>query len=140
MGYGSAAGSREGLIALLEQQSMVCGMFAGCYTDAAASMNFMVEDLGDYRSLDEETYRELSRGSLAQALMAQGYANVEVTARTFLVSGKEMIGFSITASVGDFTLYMVDILVKVDRYMGVLTISTSSEESTNAAVSFLKLL
>ncbi len=140
MGYDSAYASREGLFALLDEQGSACCMYAGSYVDLAASMNFMVEDLGDYQALSVETYRMLSRGNLAQALESQGFANVTVVERTFSVSGQELIGFAITGSIGDFTLYMVDVLMKVDQYMGVLTLASSSEESTNEAVGFLKLV
>ena len=78
MGYSSEYASREGLATLLEQSSAACTMFAAATDDAAWSMNLMVQDLGIYRQLDEQTIFDLSKGVLTETLTQKGFSNVQL--------------------------------------------------------------
>ena len=140
MGYAEKYASREGLMALFKEQNNVCGMFAAAKDDPTASMNFMVEDLGVYQYLDEGGYRDLAKDQLAPSLQTQGFSNVEVLEKTFTVAERELVGLTVTASMGSSQFYMLDVLFKADRYMGVLTVASSSVEKTNECLDFLTFL
>ena len=140
MGYDSQYASREGLAALLEKESAVCGMFAVATNDPTWTANLMIQDLGIYRYLDEKTYLSYAKGDLAGALEPQGYTDVQVTETTFQMAGQEHAGAVLTAKLGTLEMYMIVVLAKGDRYIGSLTVASFSKEKTEEVLSYVKPL
>ena len=138
MGYDQAYASREGLSALLAQQSNVCAMYAAATDDPSANVNFMVEDLGPYQYLEERAYYSLAEESLTQVLQAQGFNDVTSTPQTFLVAGREHEGGMLTGSLGAYQLCMYSIPIKSGKYMGALSIAMSSQAGADQVLSFFE--
>ena len=138
MGYDSQYASREGLAALLQQESFVCAMIASAASDPAWTMNLVVAELGMYRYLDEKTLLTLSEESCIEAVKAQGISNVQLTESVFQLAGAEHAGAVLTGNVGAYQMYMIVVLVKGERYMGSLTVTASSQEKAESTLDFFK--
>lgn len=141
MGYPAEYASREGLASVLAQTSGVCAMFASATDDAVWNANLMIQDLGAYSYLDEQTYFNYSKDELAGALQPQGFTNIQVTESSFRLVGKEHVGAVLTADLGDFHLYMIVTVIKAETgYMGTLTVAAASREKAEAVLGYFEPL
>lgn len=140
MGYESAFASREGLSDLLKEQSGVCAMYAAARDDPGSNMNFMVVDMGDYAHLDEGGYLDLIEDSLVQSLTAQGVSDVTLTRRTFSLAGQERQGAVMTGRLGSYTMYLTDIFLKADHYIGALAVAAYGPETVEALLALFESL
>lgn len=136
MGYDSQYASRKGLSTLLERDSLVCAMYAAATDDPAWNASLMVQDLGIYRSLDEQTFFDLAKNSLTDSLTAQGYTNLQMTPATFLLAGTEHVGADLTGNMGLLQVHLILVLLKGERYMGSLTVAALTKEKAEEVLAF----
>ena len=141
MGYPAEYASREGLASVMEQTANVCAMFASATDDSACNVNLMVQDLGAYSFLDEQTYFNYSKGELAGALQLQGFTNVQMMESSFRLAGKEHVAAVLTADLGDFHMYMIVMIIKVQEgYLGSLTVAAGSQEKAEEVLGYFEPL
>lgn len=141
MGYPAEYASREGLASVMEQASGVCAMFASATDDTAWNANLMVQDLGAYSYLDEQTYLNYSKGELAGALQPQGFTNIQVTESSLRLADKEHAAAVLTADLGDFHMYMIVMIIKAQAgYMGTLTVAAGSQGKAEAVLGYFEPL
>ena len=138
MGYDRAYASREGLAALLERDSYVCVMYCEGKDDSSMNANLMIQDLGAYDYISEQTFFEMTKDSFGEALKPQGFTNIQVTETTFELADREHVGAVLTADIGALEMYMVIVVVKADRYMGLLTVGSLDREKTEAVLGFFE--
>ena len=139
MGYDSKYASREGLATLLSQNSAVCGMYA-VSSDTTSNANLMVQDLGIYRSLDEATFLDLAKDGLTGALSSVGYTDIQMTQSSFQLAGKQHVGAVLTGKLGYIQMHMIVVLVKGDRYMGSLTVASTTKEKAESFLTYCQPL
>lgn len=136
MGYESQYASRQGLRQLLEQDSTVCTMFANASDDASWTANLTVQDLGIYRSLDENTFFDLAKDGLIEAQKAQGFTDVQLTKSSFQLAGQDHVGAVMTGKMGLLQTHMILVLVKGDRYLGSLTAAAFTQQKAEEVLQY----
>ena len=134
--YDSQYASRDGLNQLLSQKSFVTAMMAEASDNAGTNANLVVQDLGIYRSLDEQTYFAMAKSTLTQPLENQGYTDLTLTEGTFQLAGKDHVGATVTGSMGLMKMSMIYVMIKGDRYMGLLCVASLNEENAKAALAY----
>lgn len=136
MGYASQYGSRQGLATLLSQTASACGMYATATDDAVWTAHLVVQDLGIYKSLDEQTLFDLTKEGISESLKGQGYTNIQLDKTTFQLAGKDHVGGVLTADLGFIQTHMIVVLVKGDRFMGSLTVASLTEDKAREVLGY----
>lgn len=98
------------------------------------SLNIVIQDLnsaGSSMDLNEETYVDLAKGQMKEALSSIGYEDVSLEQSTITIAGKEHASLAISATVQSIPLYEKQVYIKVGEYMGVITAASYNEDRTD---------
>lgn len=117
---------REDLLRVLENKGVVCVM-AAAGPSGSTSVNFVMEDLKNNAYLDEWGYYEIAQNTFGSTLSANGFYDIEMMASTVQVAGKEHVCVEVTAKAVGKVVHAGMVLMKLDQYMGVMTIYAATD-------------
>ncbi len=140
MDYSVDYASREGLARLLKETTAACCMMATTEDDPNSTVHLMVQDLGLYRYLDEQTFFNAIKEGLSNALTSLGFADVKTSQQTFRLADKEYVVLDAEGTKNNITEHSLFMYFISDNVTGVLTIKSSSKENAMAILDFLQPL
>lgn len=129
----------EDLAQAMLDSGVVYDMYASTQ-EGLVTASLAVENMGlVYGSLiNEDTYVSISIGQLPAALESMGLTNVTAEAGTVEFAGQEHAAVLVHGVLNGVDFYETMVCIKVDRYMGVVTVSCYYEDITENVLSLFQ--
>ena len=123
----------ESLANILSTAGSMCDMYALSLDGTGDNLNITIEDLGIAYGivLDEERYLDIGAKNLENTLLSMGITNVQIEKESFFFAGEERFSALLTAEFNGRPMYERMILIKVDRFMGLVTSFSFDEGRIN---------
>ncbi len=123
----------ESLAEALSTAGSMCDMYAVALDGGGDNVNITIEDLGILYgiALDEEKYLEIGLKNLEGSLGQMGITNIRVEKETFPFAGGDRFSALIKADFNGKPMYERMVLLKVGRYMGLVTSFSFDEGRMN---------
>lgn len=130
-GYTATLSSDEDLKELLENSGSAYDLYAST-SNGLQSVNVLIEkqNLVGNVLIDEETYLELSKPQLPDALKSLGVENIEIADKTLTFAEKTHPALYITASISGSPFYETLVAVKTNSYVALVTAASTFEDRT----------
>ena len=96
------------------------------------SINVIFEDMGVLygAALDEDAYINLVMPTLEDALMQAGMSDIQVEAGSMEFAGADHSTLRVTSTISEIPVYELMVCVKEGNYMGVITLASYLEDTT----------
>lgn len=129
----------EDLAEAMLESGVVYDMYATAQ-DGMVTASLAIENMGIvYGNLiDEDTYIKLSIDQLPTALEAMGLTNITAESSTVNFAGKERAAVVVHGMLNEVDFYETIVCCKVDRYMGLITVSSYYEDITDNVLSLFQ--
>ena len=100
--------------------------------DGTATINVIFEDMGVLygAALDEDAYINLVMPTLEDALMQAGMSDIQVEAGSMEFAGADHSTLRVTSTISEIPVYELMVSFKEGNYMGVITLASYLEDTT----------
>lgn len=121
----------EELSEMFSNGKTVQDMYAAS-ADGTATINVIFEDMGVLygAALDEDAYINLVMPTLEDALMQAGMSDIQVEAGSMEFAGADHSTLRVTSTISEIPVYELMVCVKEGNYMGVITLASYLEDTT----------
>lgn len=121
----------EELSEMFSNGKTVQDMYAAS-ADGTATINVIFEDMGVLygATLDEDAYINLVMPTLEDALMQAGMSDIQVEAGSMEFAGADHSTLRVTSTISEIPVYELMVCVKEGNYMGVITLASYLEDTT----------
>ena len=138
MGYTREMVTDEEVAAILDESGAVCDFYAMAADGSGSNLNIQLQSLTLMQgaAVNETTLAEASLDQVKQALESIGMEDVTPTTERFLFAGKEHASIACTATYMGVPLFERQVIVKVGRYIGIVTSFAYSQEDADSYLAF----
>jgi len=128
----------EDLAASLDESGAVCDFYAMAGDGSGSNLNIQLQNLSFFQgaALSEQAVADGSLDQVRQALEGMGMENVEPKVETFRFAGKDHASITCSASYTGVPLFERQVIVKVGRYIGIVTSFAFSQEDADRYLGF----